>query len=85
MSFRTLGLTPRRKYISALFGLTFFATVVTVSASNILPCPARPHRVRFADAGEDVDLERMAEASQRPIIVANRPARWIQETDPTKS
>jgi cytochrome c oxidase assembly factor 2 len=82
---RTLRYTTRRNLISSLFGLVFTATVVTVSASNLLPCPARPRRGRYADADEAIDARGMAEASRQSIVVvAKRPKRWIEETDPTK-
>ncbi|KAJ7591237.1 hypothetical protein C8J56DRAFT_557672 [Mycena floridula] len=75
MSFRRL--TQGRAFISSLFGFTFFATVITVSASNILPCPARPNKGRFMDTYED----------QQPldvpvVIVDGKKKRWIQEKHP---
>ncbi|KAI6035199.1 hypothetical protein F5J12DRAFT_686504, partial [Pisolithus orientalis] len=63
----------RRTFVSALFGLTFFAAVLTVSASNILPCPVRPNRNRYADSEETVS------GGGVTGIVEKRPGRWIQE------
>ncbi|KAM5535647.1 hypothetical protein V8D89_010634 [Ganoderma adspersum] len=68
----------RRNFISSLFGLTFLASVVTVSASTFLPCPA--HRNRYAD-GEAGDVQGMGR--RRSItIVEKKPRRWIEETRP---
>ncbi|KAF8138172.1 hypothetical protein EV363DRAFT_1313336 [Boletus edulis] len=63
----------RRTFISTLFGLTFFASVLTVSASNVLPCPIRPDRNYHADS------ERKARGGGSPAVVEKRPRRWIQE------
>ncbi|KAH0839648.1 hypothetical protein J3R83DRAFT_566 [Lanmaoa asiatica] len=63
----------RRTFISALFGLTFFASVLTVSASNVLSCPVRPDRNYHADS------ERKARGDRSPAVVDKRPRRWIQE------
>lgn len=68
----------RRNFISSLFGLTFLASVVTVSASTFLPCPA--HRNRYAD-GDSGDVEGMG--GRRGItVVEKKPRRWIEETRP---
>ncbi|KAI0829457.1 hypothetical protein BC628DRAFT_1337406 [Trametes gibbosa] len=69
----------RRTFISSLFGLTFLASVLTVSASAILPCPA--DRGRYADGGPGAALEKGAIA-QRAVVVERRPRRWIEETRP---
>ncbi|EDR12940.1 uncharacterized protein LACBIDRAFT_311995 [Laccaria bicolor S238N-H82] len=74
--YRALRFT-RRRFVSSLFSFTFFATVITVSASNILPCPARPQRGRFADSDE----ERMPVAVS-DVNVTKRPRRWIEEKHP---
>ncbi|KAI0061224.1 hypothetical protein BV25DRAFT_1806088 [Artomyces pyxidatus] len=66
----------RRTVISSLFGLTFFASVVTVSASDALPCPAHPLRKRYAD-GESSGEEHNVIAT-----VDKRPKRWIEEKHP---
>ena len=63
----------RRTFVSALFGITFFASVLTVSASNVLPCPVRPDRNYHADS------ERGAQGDGSPVAVEKRPRRWIQE------
>ncbi|KAH7918832.1 hypothetical protein BV22DRAFT_1075891 [Leucogyrophana mollusca] len=69
---RTLRFThqQRRTVVSSLFVLTFFASVLTVSASNILPCPVRHNRHRYADS----------ERRQGAAVVEKRPRRWIEET-----
>ncbi|KAF9569491.1 hypothetical protein CPC08DRAFT_701975 [Agrocybe pediades] len=71
--YKVLRLTQRRSFVSSLFGLTFFAACLTVSASNILPCPARPERGRFADS----ESESLSEKK-----VVKRPRRWIEEKVP---
>jgi cytochrome c oxidase assembly factor 2 len=76
-------LTTRRArtLTSSLFGLTFFACVLTVSASNILPCPAHTHRGRFADDGNIADV-RQPSNGRGTIVVEKRPRRWIEERHP---
>ena len=69
----------RRTFISSLFGLTFLASVVTVSASAILPCPA--HRGRYAD-GEAPRTAELSMAGRRAVVVEKKPRRWIEETRP---
>ncbi|KAH9951777.1 hypothetical protein B0H21DRAFT_684439 [Amylocystis lapponica] len=69
----------RRNFVSSLFGLTFLASVVTVSASAILPCPAHNHGARYADGRrEGVEGQRSA------TVVEKRPRRWIEETGPRR-
>ncbi|EKM80213.1 hypothetical protein AGABI1DRAFT_57760 [Agaricus bisporus var. burnettii JB137-S8] len=75
--YRILRLTQRRAFVSSLFGLTFVAAVVTVSASSILPCPARPNKDRYLDSNGDRSL-----VSEGPVNVAKRPRRWIEEKGP---
>lgn len=80
---RTLHLNPRqrRTFISSLFGLTFLASVVTVSASALLPCPV-PHQ-RYADADADGSgAQRMRRAV---TVVEKKPRRWIEETRPPRA
>ncbi|KAJ8595339.1 hypothetical protein M405DRAFT_728206 [Rhizopogon salebrosus TDB-379] len=72
-SFR-LTFQQRRTLVSTLFGLTFFASVLTVSASNVLPCPVRPDRSRYADT----ESKEAGEKSPTPVV-ERRPRRWIQE------
>ncbi|KAI0278345.1 hypothetical protein BGY98DRAFT_877961, partial [Russula aff. rugulosa BPL654] len=73
-------LTTRRarSLKSSLFGLTFFACVLTVSASNMFPCPAHPHRSRFADDGNNTGDHRPSNR-RRAIVIEKRPKRWIEE------
>ncbi|KAG2158841.1 uncharacterized protein EDB93DRAFT_1116615 [Suillus bovinus] len=71
-SFR-LTYQQRRTLVSTLFGLTFFASVLTVSASNVLPCPVRPDRSRYGDT------EGKAGGTRPAPVVEKMPRRWIQE------
>ncbi|OAX42902.1 hypothetical protein K503DRAFT_732676 [Rhizopogon vinicolor AM-OR11-026] len=71
-SFR-LTYQQRRTFVSTLFGLTFFASVLTVSASNVLPCPVRSDRSRYADT------EGKAGGKSPAPVIERRPRRWIQE------
>ena len=59
---------------STLFAITFAASVLTVAASNVLPCPVRPDRLRFAEGSGAAD--------GRPVVVQKRPSRWIEERPP---
>lgn len=72
-------LTSRRarSLTSSLFGVTFVACLLTVSASNVLPCPARPQRGRFADGDEGVESQH-----RRVAVTEKRPKRWIEERHP---
>ena len=76
-------LTTRRArtLTSSLFGLTFFACVLTVSASNMLPCPVHSHRGRFADDGSNAGSHQTSDG-RRAIVVERRPRRWIEERHP---
>ncbi len=75
--YRVLRLTQRRAFVSSLFGFTFIAAVITVSASNFLPCPARSNRGRFLDGqGEELLVP------EGPAKVVKRPKRWIEEKHP---
>ena len=71
---KALRFTQRRSFVSSVFGFTFIAAVVTVSASNLLPCPARPERGRFADSDDSV--------GNNPVVVRKQKRRWIEETRP---
>ena len=75
---RALRMHPRqrRTFIASLFGLTFFASVATVSASAFLPCPV--NRSRHADAHEQAP----AGGRRGPTVVEKKPRRWIEETRP---
>ncbi|KAM6495728.1 hypothetical protein JOM56_008434 [Amanita muscaria] len=68
--------SSKRTLVSTLFGITFFASMLTVSASNLLPCPARTDKSRFADS----DME---QSGRNPVKVAKRPRRWIEEKQPS--
>jgi len=73
----------RRKLVSTLFALTFFASVVTVNASNALPCPARRDHSRYADVDSDEgDKEEGSGGRGGVTIVERKPRRWIEETKP---
>ncbi|EGO01837.1 hypothetical protein SERLA73DRAFT_49488 [Serpula lacrymans var. lacrymans S7.3] len=74
--------SQRRTVVSTLFSLTFFAAVLTVSASNVLPCPARAgiHRGRYADGGGDGDGAARRGGGRADVVVEKRPRRWIEET-----
>jgi cytochrome c oxidase assembly factor 2 len=79
---RGLRFTPvqRRHATSTLFAATAIAAIVVVASSNILPCPVRPNRGRYADSEEGLTLQ--DGGSARPIV-ARRPRRWIEETAPS--
>lgn len=77
---RSLRLKQRRTVVSSLFGFTFLATLVTVSASNFLPCPARPYRHRLADSGLEEETRKGTN-----VTIAKRPRRWIEEKHPSSS
>lgn len=78
--YRALRFTQKRQFVSSLFGFTFLAAVVTVSASSILPCPVRPTKGRYADSEESG----IGEGEARRVTVAKRPPRrWIEEVHPT--
>ncbi|EJF62965.1 hypothetical protein DICSQDRAFT_41535, partial [Dichomitus squalens LYAD-421 SS1] len=66
----------RRTFISSLFGFTFLASVITVSASAFLPCPA--NRGRYAD-GETRGMEGLS-GRRSVTVVEKKPRRWIEET-----
>ncbi|KAF8165157.1 hypothetical protein B0H34DRAFT_688027 [Crassisporium funariophilum] len=74
---KVLRLTQRRSFVTSLFGLTFFAACLTVSASNILPCPVRSDRGRFADSDDAVPQLKGGQ-----VKVMKRPRRWIEEKAP---
>jgi len=66
----------RRSFVTSLFGFTFLASVITVSASTILPCPARKDRARWAESDKE------GIAGYQTVEVVKRPRRWIEETTP---
>ena len=57
-----------RSLTPSLFGVTFLACLLTVSASHVLPCPAHPQRGRFAEGDEGVESQR-----QRVIVTEKKP------------
>ena len=72
----------RRTFISSLFGLTFLASVVTVSASAFLPCPV--NRGCHADGkGPGMHTGYANANGKRGVtVVEKKPRRWIEETRP---
>ncbi|KAJ7781417.1 hypothetical protein B0H16DRAFT_1298979 [Mycena metata] len=76
--YRALRFTQRRQFVSSLFGFTFLAAVVTVSASSILPCPARVTKGRYAD----VEVGIGEGAAPRVTVAKRPPRRWIEEVHP---
>lgn len=59
--------SQRRSFISSLFTATFVASVITVAASSILPCPARKNGIH----------------SDGKVMVERRQKRWIEEKPPS--
>ncbi|KAJ7937215.1 hypothetical protein B0H13DRAFT_1944799 [Mycena leptocephala] len=78
--YRALRFTQQRQFVSSLFGFTFLAAVVTVSASSILPCPARSNKGRFADS--EVEGGGIGDGEARRVTIAKKPRRWIEEVHP---
>lgn len=78
MASRVVQVTSRqrRTALSYLFGLTAFASVLTVAASDVLPCPARSSTMRYAEGEQEGPYER------RKTVVEKRPRRWIEEKRP---
>jgi cytochrome c oxidase assembly factor 2 len=71
----------QRKFRATLFSLTFVAATVTVSASNILPCPVRPEKERWLDAsGQYSNAENMSQ--MKVAVVPQKKRRWIEEKLP---
>lgn len=77
---KALRYAQNRTFVSSVFGATFFAAVVTVSASSILPCPVRPDKSRFME--DDTTNAEILPLSGK-VIIAKRPRRWIEEKQPT--
>lgn len=85
MASRAIQVTSRqrRTFLSYLFGLTAFASVLTVAASDVLPCPARSSTRRFAEEDMSVDGEGASMYNEkRKAVVEKRPRRWIEEKRP---
>lgn len=82
MPFRTLRFTQRRSLVTSLFGVTFIATVATVSASTFLPCPVRTQKGRYMDVEKQ---ENVHSAGVPIVVVAGRPKRWIEEKQPPRT
>lgn len=74
---RVLRFAKGRAFITSLFSITFFATVITVSASNVLACPARPKRGTFADTDRNVLMN-----GREVVVVARKTRKWIEEKPP---
>ncbi|KLO12823.1 hypothetical protein SCHPADRAFT_828930 [Schizopora paradoxa] len=79
-----LSTSQSRSVISSLFTFTFFASIATVAASRLLPCPARDSRMNYADDGREhsKDFEG-SNIDARRVVVEKRPSRWIQERTPS--
>ncbi|KAF9263572.1 hypothetical protein L218DRAFT_322718 [Marasmius fiardii PR-910] len=78
-------LAQGRPFVSSLFGITFVASVLTVSASNILPCPARPQKNRLADTNTESQESSHRFMGGEVVVVPNnqkRTRRWIEEKYP---
>lgn len=76
---RTLYLTTRtrRKALTYIFGATAFASVLTVAASDVLPCPVKPNKGRYA---EGKDGEEVGRSLATGAVIERRPVRrWIEE------
>ncbi|KAJ3988109.1 hypothetical protein F5890DRAFT_1403732 [Lentinula detonsa] len=73
---RALRFAQGRTFITSLFSVTFFATILTVSASNVLPCPARPERKTFADADQNLLMR------GEVVVVSRKTRKWIEEKPP---
>ncbi|KAI0049545.1 hypothetical protein FA95DRAFT_1489172 [Auriscalpium vulgare] len=73
---QALLVPARKRNLASLFGLIFFASIITVSASELLPCPAHVHKGRFAD-GKETGAKR-----DTVTVVEKRPRRWIEEKRP---
>ncbi|KAJ3864897.1 MAG: hypothetical protein NXY57DRAFT_989642 [Lentinula lateritia] len=74
---RALRFAQGRTFITSLFSITFFATVLTVSASNVLPCPARPERRRFADPDKNSLIK-----GGEIVVISRKHRKWIEEKPP---
>lgn len=81
-----------RSLVSFLFGLTFVGTVVTVAASDVLPCPVRPIRHGLAESNQSdsttTNNDSQEQRRRQTVIVQQqrRPRRrWIEEKPPSLS
>ncbi|EJD01042.1 uncharacterized protein FOMMEDRAFT_110545 [Fomitiporia mediterranea MF3/22] len=78
----------RRSFISSLFTATFFASIITVAASQILPCPAQKRRAEFYAGGDGSSSSSSSSTSDAWTNVPTRrtgerkPRRWIEEKTP---
>ncbi|KAJ4472310.1 hypothetical protein J3R30DRAFT_3524462 [Lentinula aciculospora] len=77
---RALRFAQGRTFITSLFSVTFFATVLTVSASNVLPCPARLDRRTFADTDKNTSIK-----GGEVVVVSRKTRKWIEEKPPGTS
>lgn len=73
-----LSTTRQRSFVSSLFTAAFLGSIITVAASNLLPCPAQKSRVQYADDGTS-GSGRNGEYRNRDVVVVKRPRRWIEE------
>ena len=63
---------PNRALTFSLFGLTYLAYVLTISASNMFRCLAHPHRGHFAknDANGDNDGNHLEDTQCSTAVAA---------------
>ena len=82
---RSLRMRPRqrRTFIASLFGFTFLASVATVSASALLPCPVT--RGRYADSEGAMSMESGKRRAAPAVVEVKKPRRWIEETRPVRA
>ena len=77
--------STRRSFVSSLFVLTFLGAVLTVSASSVLPCPARSTIHHNLDDGTRSAGDRISVhggVKSGSVAVPRRPRRWIEEKIP---
>ena len=83
-TFLRLSTSRQRSIISSLFTATFFASIITVAASQILPCPAQKRRALYdndsGSSGSDVWLNAGTQSRRAPGEKKTR--RWIEEKMP---
>ncbi|KIJ56564.1 hypothetical protein M422DRAFT_197547 [Sphaerobolus stellatus SS14] len=63
----------RRSFVTSLFGITFLASVITVVASTIIPCPARQRKEAWAE---------ITDGGMGSVKGRGRQRRWIEEKLP---
>ncbi|KAL5508355.1 hypothetical protein ACEPAH_5974 [Sanghuangporus vaninii] len=77
-----LSTSQRRSIISSLFTATFFASIITVAASQILPCPAHKRRAYYANDGGSSSSDAWLNAAQTRRAGEKKTRRWIEEKMP---